>query len=74
MDAISDFVEVKDRKISYQLPTSFEAKRVQIIILPADSEVVLPKKKNRIRSLKKSIGGIEAKQLEAHIKEVREEW
>ena len=74
MDAISDFVEVKDRKISYQLPTGFEAKRVQLIILPADSEMLLPKKKNRIRSLKKSIGGIESQRLEAHIKEVREEW
>ncbi|WP_428654319.1 hypothetical protein [Runella sp.] len=74
MNAISDFVVVKDRIVSYQLPLDFDAKRVQIIILPADTEQLIPIKKNRIHSLKKSISGKEAQRLEAHIKEIREEW
>ena len=55
MNAISDFIEVKEHKITYSLPPDFDAKRVQIIILPIDEENDTPSKKNRIRGLRKSI-------------------
>ncbi len=74
MNAISDFIEVKEHKITYSLPPDFDAKRVQIIILPIDEENATPSQKNRIRSLRKSISGKEAERLEAHVKEIREEW
>jgi hypothetical protein len=74
MNAISDFIEVKEHKIVYSLPLDFEAKRVQIIILPLDVENDVPSKGKRILSLKKSISGKEAERLEAHVKEIREEW
>ncbi|MFN8348129.1 MAG: hypothetical protein U0X91_24220 [Spirosomataceae bacterium] len=73
MNAISDFIEVKEHKIIYSLPPGFEAERVQIIILPVDEENRNPSKKNRIRSLRKSISGKEAERLEVHVKEIREE-
>lgn len=74
MNAISDFIEVKEHKIIYSLPPDFDAERVQIIILPMDKENNMLSKKNRIRSLRKSISGKEAERLEAHVKEIREEW
>jgi hypothetical protein len=74
MNAISDFIEVKGHKITYSLPPDFDAKRVQIIILPIDEENDTPSKKNRIRGLRKSISGKEAERLEAHVKEIRKEW
>lgn len=74
MNAISDFIEVKEHKITYSLPPDFDAKRVQIIILPIDEENDTPSKKNRIRGLRKSISGKEAERLEAHVKEIRKEW
>jgi hypothetical protein len=74
MNAISDFIEVKEHKIIYSLPPDFDAKRVQIIILPIDEENDTPSKKNRIRGLRKSISGKEAERLEAHVKEIRKEW
>ncbi|MEI7584520.1 hypothetical protein [Runella sp.] len=74
MNAISDFIDVKEHTITYSLPPDFDAKRVQIIILPIDEENGTLTKKNRIRGLRKSISGKEAERLEAHVKEIREEW
>ena len=74
MNAISEIIEVKARKITYALPPDFDAKKVQIIILPIEQDNDTVKKKNRIRSLKKTIAGEQSKRLEAHLKEIREEW
>ncbi len=74
MNAISDIIEVKAHKITYSLPPDFDAKRVQIIILPIESKTEKPAKKNRIIGLKRSILGEEGRRLESHLKEIREEW
>jgi len=71
---MNDFIDVKEHTITYSLPPDFDAKRVQIIILPIDEENGTLTKKNRIRGLRKSISGKEAERLEAHVKEIREEW
>lgn len=38
MNAIRQFVEVKDNFFQVSLPKSFNAKRVEIIIIPSDNE------------------------------------
>ena len=69
-NAISDFVEVKDHYIKYQLPLDFDATRVQLIILPINDPLAL--KANRLKSLRGSITGKAAESLDKHIQTVRE--
>lgn len=38
MNAIRQIVEVKDRKISIELPENFSAEKVEVIIFPADED------------------------------------
>ncbi len=74
MNAISDFIEVNDHVIHYKLPQGFDAKRVQLIILPAENEPILSTKANRLKSLRGSITGIDAKKFNNHIETIRKEW
>ena len=43
MNAIRQFIEVKDNSINVTLPEGFSAKRVEIIILPSDNDVQISK-------------------------------
>lgn len=74
MQAISEIIELNGPTIQYTLPKGFEARRVQIIILPAEDADVPAKKPNRIRSLRGSIKGPAADHLNEHLKTVRGEW
>jgi hypothetical protein len=74
MNAISDFVEVNDHLIQYRLPQGFEAKRVQLIILPAENEVKTIIKTNRLKTLRGSIVGVAAEHLNNHVEAIRKEW
>lgn len=38
MNAIRQIVEVKDRKISIELPENFSAEKVEVIIFPVDGD------------------------------------
>ena len=38
MNAIRQIVEVKDRKISIELPENFSAEKVEVTIFPADED------------------------------------
>ena len=42
MDAIRQFVDVKDHSFQISLPKSFNARRVEVIILPFDIEDDIP--------------------------------
>jgi hypothetical protein len=74
MNAISDFVEVNNHLIQYRLPQGFDAKRVQLIILPAENEPKTSTKVNRLKSLRGTITGTEAKNFSNHIETIRKEW
>ncbi len=75
MQAISEIIELSGPTLHYTLPEGFEARRVQLIILPVDE---LPAdttaRPNRIRSLRGSIKGKAADGLEEHLKTIRNEW
>ncbi len=43
MNAIRQFIEVKDHSFNVILPEDFSAKRVVIIILPSDNDVQISK-------------------------------
>ena len=43
MNAIRQFIEVKDHSFNVILPEDFSAKRVEIIILPSDNDVQISK-------------------------------
>lgn len=74
MNAISDFVEVKDHTIKYQLPNDFLATRVQLIILPVEELPKKNSKSSRLKSLRGTIDGQRAESLNSHLKSIREEW
>ncbi len=38
MQAIRDIVDVKSNKITYELPSRFSGKRVELIVLPVDDK------------------------------------
>jgi non-ribosomal peptide synthetase component E (peptide arylation enzyme) len=42
MDAIRQFIDVKDHTFQVTLPDSFNARRVEVIILPSEAEVDIP--------------------------------
>lgn len=42
MDAIRQFIEVKDHTFQVTLPENFNAKRVEVIILPSETEDDIP--------------------------------
>ena len=42
MDAIRQFIDVKDRTFQVTLPENFNAKRVEVIILPSEIEDNIP--------------------------------
>lgn len=42
MDAIRQFIEVKDHSFQVTLPENFNAKRVEVIILPSETEDDIP--------------------------------
>lgn len=70
MQAISEIIELSGPTLHYTLPEGFEARRVQLIILPADTDT----RPNRIRSLRGSIKGKAADSLKEHLKTIRNEW
>ncbi|TAE33947.1 MAG: hypothetical protein EAZ91_01135 [Cytophagales bacterium] len=74
MQAISEIIELSGPTLHYTLPEGFEARRVQLIILPADAAPQSNVRPNRIRSLRGSIKGKAADSLEEHLKAVRNEW
>ncbi|KAB7727039.1 hypothetical protein F5984_22650 [Rudanella paleaurantiibacter] len=74
MQAISEIIELDGPTLHYTLPDGFEARRVQLIILPADEPERPAARPNRIRSLRGSINGVAADSLEAHLKAIRNEW
>jgi hypothetical protein len=74
MQAISEIVEITGPTLHYTLPEGFEARRVQLIILPADLPAQPLPKPNRIRSLRGSIKGSAADSLNDHLSSVRNEW
>ncbi|CCH02492.1 hypothetical protein FAES_4493 [Fibrella aestuarina BUZ 2] len=73
MQAISEIIDLDGPELHYTLPEGFEAKRIQLIILPADGPEN-PPKKNRIQSLRGSVTGAAATSLAAHLQAVRNEW
>jgi hypothetical protein len=42
MNAIRQFIEVKDNSFNVVLPQDFKAQRVEVIILPSDAEDDIP--------------------------------
>lgn len=74
MQAISEIIDLDGPELHYTLPKGFEAKRVQLIILPADGPEYEAPKKNRIQSLRGSVKGAAAASLTAHLQTVRNEW
>ncbi|MEZ0608831.1 hypothetical protein ACAW74_09970 [Fibrella sp. WM1] len=74
MQAISEIIDLDGPELHYTLPEGFEARRVQLIILPADRLENESPKKNRIQSLRGSLKGAAANSLNAHLQTVRNEW
>ena len=74
MQAISEIIELNGPILHYTLPKGFDAKRVQLIILPADLPTEPIPKKSRIQSLRGSIKGAVADSLNEHLHTIRNEW
>lgn len=39
MDAIRQFIQIENNLLTLRLPPSFSAKRVEVIVMPADDEI-----------------------------------
>ena len=73
MEAIREIVEVKEGKITLQLPKDFTAKRVELIVLPSDDEKPLPKELN-ISSLRGKLAKKDEAELDQKLQQLRDEW
>jgi len=54
MDAIRQFVEVKDNSFQITLPEDFKAKRVEVIILPSDDQFQISKETQNLLKERKA--------------------
>ncbi|MFC0344946.1 hypothetical protein [Epilithonimonas hispanica] len=54
MDAIRQFVDVKDNSFQITLPEDFKAKRVEVIILPSDDQFQISKETQNLLNERKA--------------------
>lgn len=73
MEAIREIVEVKEGKVTLQLPESFTAKRVELIVLPAE-ETNPTVKKQKISSLRGKLARKNEAELDQQLQQLRDEW
>lgn len=74
MEAIREIVEVKEGKITLQLPKSFTAKRVELIVLPSADGETPPTKKQKISSLRGKLAKRNEIELDRQLQQLRDEW
>ena len=73
MEAIREIVEVKEGKITLQLPKSFTAKRVELIVLPTAEDTPFAKKQ-KISSLRGKLAKRNEVELDQQLQRLRDEW
>ena len=73
MEAIREIVEVKEGKITLQLPKGFTAKRVELIVLPSDDEKP-PPGAQKISSLRGKLARKNEAELNQKLQQLRDEW
>ncbi len=74
MEAIREIVEVKKGKIMLQLPASFTATRVELIVLPADSTPPAGEMRSVNKNISSLRGKLSSKNEAAVDQQLREEW
>ena len=72
MEAIREIVDVKEGKITLQLPKSFTAQRVELIVLP--SQDTSPPKKQKISTLRGKLAKKPEAELDQQLRQLRDEW
>lgn len=73
MEAIREIVEVKEGRITLQLPASFTAKRVELIVLPSTEEKSFSKGQ-KISSLRGVFAKKDEAALDQQLRQLRNEW
>ena len=81
MEPIRTFVDVQGDTVTVPVPEELRNQRVEVILKPAipavgsDVQVLhIPKEKKKLSHLAGSIQGEAAASLDAHLRQIREEW
>ena len=72
MEAIREIVDVKDGKITLQLPDSFTAQRVELIVLPSEENASIPRQK--ISTLRGKLAKKSEAEIDEQLRHLRDEW